>query len=170
MNSDRGTVTMGDDGAEVTFVRSVEASVSRVWRLLTETELLEGWLAPSAIDLVPGGRVSIDFGEDGGRVEGRITELEHQRLLAYTWVIEGEGESDVRWMLEAQGDRTLLTLTHRRLPASMGQGYAAGWHAHLDRLEALSKQEAIPDWQERFEAVLSDYASSDRSSTGPASA
>jgi uncharacterized protein YndB with AHSA1/START domain len=78
-------------------------------------------------------------------------------VLQYTWVIDGEIESVVRFELEPAGDGTRLRLDHHALTADQEAGYAPGWHAYLDRLEALIAGEPLPDWASRFTALRHDY-------------
>lgn len=158
MNEGRGVVERSGDTAILTFERRIAAPVDRVWWVLTTGDALARWLAPTAIDLVPGGAVSIDFGDDGV-VTGRITELQPPTVLAYTWLLEGEIESAVHWSLQAAGDATVLRLVHRTLPAAMADGYGAGWHAHVDRLQAVATGDEVPNWDDRFAALLPDYRS-----------
>lgn len=43
------------------------------------------------------------------------------------------------------------------LPDDQATGYGAGWHAHLDQLEALIAGNEPIDWDARFGEVLADY-------------
>jgi uncharacterized protein YndB with AHSA1/START domain len=158
---EQGRVEIDGDIATVTFERFLAASPARVWDLLTSREGLGTWLAPSTMETHVGGTVVIDFGE-GERVTGRVMEWEPQRRLAYTWLIAGERESVVEWELRPEGAGTVVSLTHRSLPEPMGLGYGAGWHAHLDRLVASATDAPIPDWDERFQALIGSYRSVER--------
>ena len=58
----------------------------------------------------------------------QITEIDRPRHLAFTW---GDG-SEVVFDLAPQGDKVLLTLTHRRIAKRADMvGAAGGWHCHL---------------------------------------
>jgi uncharacterized protein YndB with AHSA1/START domain len=153
---ERGRVVTDGETADVVFERLIAASPARVWSLLTSSDGLATWLAPATIEPNPGGVVSIDFGEGEG-VTGRIMEWEPEHRLSYTWLIEGERESVVTWVLEEEDVGTRLSLSHRSLPGAMGAGYGAGWHAHLDMLAASATGDPIPDWGERFEELISSY-------------
>jgi hypothetical protein len=62
----------------------------------------------------------------------------------------------VRWELADVGGETVLTLEHRRLTRSTGSGFAAGWHAFLDRMQALLDGQPLPDWMQRFKQPHGD--------------
>jgi hypothetical protein len=46
---------------------------------------------------------------------------------------------------------------HRTLPVPIADGYGAGWHTHLDQLDAVIVAAPVPDWGERFAALLPEY-------------
>jgi activator of Hsp90 ATPase-like protein len=72
----------------------------------------------------------------------------------------GEPESVIRWELRQDGDSdTLLIVTHRHLTKSTALRLAPGWHAYLDRLEAILNNQVPPDWARRFAEVKELYPS-----------
>lgn len=77
--------------------------------------------------------------------------------------VVGETESVVEWDLQPLGEKTRLTLVHRALPETMWRGYAAGWHAHMDRLAAVVAGDPAPAWEPLFEAALPLYPTADES-------
>lgn len=156
MSSDRGTVTVDGDRASVVFVRILEASVARVWQALTDPEDLSAWLESASIGRRVGDEVHIGF--DDGPVTGVVTAWEPPTLLEYTWIIEGERESVVRFALSDVGGATRLVLEHVRLPESMAPGYGAGWHSYLDRLDDRLAGRGVRDWTERFDELFDAYA------------
>jgi len=118
---------------------------------------LERWLARATVDLRPGGVVDLDFGDDaiGG---GDVIDVVPGTTLVYRWRFTGEPESVVRFELEAiDPETTLLRLRHTKLPDDQATGYGAGWHAHLDQLEALIAGDEPIDWDARFGELLPDY-------------
>jgi len=151
------------DGARrrVRFERRLQAPVEEVWAALTDPARLARWLAPGTVGDQPGDFVSLDFGE-GGQVTGTVLRVERPHLLEYQWHFDGEGESIVRFALEAEGEGTRLVLEHRSLGADHAVGYAAGWHAHLDALRDETEG-GTGSWDERFAAVLPSY----REAAGP---
>jgi uncharacterized protein YndB with AHSA1/START domain len=144
------------DGAEraVRFERRYAASPAAVWAALTEPEQLRGWLTEArAFEQEVGGRVELRFGDEPDQtVGGAILVYDPPRALEYEWHWPGQATSRVRFELRPDGAGTLLVLDHRGLPGESATGYAAGWHAYLDRLE-----DDDADWDERFREVLPSY-------------
>ena len=141
----------------VEFERTLDAPVDAVWAMLASEEGIAQWLAPARIDLSLGGSVEIDFG-DGDVTGGEIIDLVPGVALEYNWRFTGEPASIVRFELEAIDERTTkLRLRHRMLPINQATGYGAGWHAHLDQLEAAVTGRNPIEWADRFSAVLPEY-------------
>ena len=138
------------------FERRIAAPPERVWRALTEPEELRVWLARAEIDLRPGGPIVLTFENDPSVMLGTITEIEQGRLLEYTWS-EDDVESVVRFVVEPDGDGTRLTLTHTFERVDELSGFGAGWHHHLELLEA-HVEGSTRDWDwERFRALRREY-------------
>jgi uncharacterized protein YndB with AHSA1/START domain len=151
-----GTVRRDGDQRAVRFERVFSASLEDVWSALTKPERLRRWLAEAAFEARVGGRVELRF--DDGRIEGTVRELDRPRLLEYDW-IEGGKRSVVRFELQRTREGTLLVLDHRQLPAEAAAGFGAGWHSHLDALDAaLHRGETAGDeWWDRFRSLLPAY-------------
>ncbi len=150
--SDYATVI---DERAVRLERLLPGPIERVWSYLTDSEKRGTWLAVGEMVLEVGGRVehvwhNNDLTEDDdpppekyadiaeeARMTGTITACDPPHLLSYTWEWGEDEPSEVTYELQPQGDKVLLTLTHRRL-ASRGEmvGVGAGWHTHLDILAA----------------------------------
>jgi uncharacterized protein YndB with AHSA1/START domain len=146
-----------EDRATVHFERVYDYRQHELWSALTEPEQLRGWLGDAEVDLRVGGRIVIRFGDTADEVaQGTIRELDPPRLLEYDWTFPGESDSVLRLELQPRGEGTLLVLDHRRLPRAAAAGYGAGWHAHLDGLDALLAG-ASSDWDSRFAELLPDY-------------
>ena len=80
-------------------------------------------------------------------------------LVFLQGTLAGEPDSAVRFELRPDGDGTILALDHRGLPPGSIAGYGAGWHSHLDSLDAhLAGGEA--DWTARFQELGPAYAAS----------
>ncbi len=157
--SEYGVVTAPDT---VRIERTLPGPIERLWAYLTEPDKRAQWLAGGEMDLHAGGRVELVFRNsmltgryekppakfakhEGGGFEGRVTECEPPRLLAYTW---GKS-SEVRFELTPRGDKVHLVLTHRRLPSRDDMvNVSGGWHAHLgllaERLEGRTPAEFWP--------------------------
>ena len=153
--SEHGVLRVEGERRGVRFERVSPVAPAEVWSALVVPERLERWLAPAQLDAKAGGEVRIEFGADQV-VTGVVLACEPQRVLEYEWRFPGEEESVVRFELSPHEDGTLLVLDHRLLALEQAVGYAAGWHAHLDRLGASLRGETI-SWDERFAEVLPQY-------------
>lgn len=144
----------------VRLQRLLPGPIERVWRYLTDSDLRRQWLASgdmqpesgTPFELVwrndeltdPPGRKPEGFGEEH-RMQSTITVFDPPHRLAFTW----SGSGDVSFDLEPQGDKVLLTVTHRQLrDRSTMLMVGAGWHMHLDVLvDRLSdRMPSTPFW------------------------
>ena len=171
--SDHSVVT---EAGSVRFERLLAAPVERVWDYLTRSELRRKWFAGGEMELRPGGSVTFLFRNselspgdeavpekfqkyEGMESRGEIVRAEPPRLLVFNWFDESGPPTEVSWALEPEGERTRLTLTHRRL-ADRGAmvNVSAGWHLHLDVLEdVLASRTPRPFWA-RQAALETEYA------------
>ena len=149
-------VEQGEAGATVRFERTFDRPRIAVWAALTEPAQLAQWLDEASVDLFVGGQFQIRFGD--GTMDGRITELIENEVLAYSWHEGQYGQSHVRWELsDGPGGSTSLSLAHTRLLADSAAGFAAGWHHHLERLTALVDGGRL-DWDgDRFTELHAMY-------------
>lgn len=142
--ADYGTATAPDT---VRIQRLLPGPVERIWAYLVEGELRRQWLAAGDMDLQAGAPFELVWRNDelsdppGQRPEGfseesrmqsRIIEVDAPRRLVFAW-----GDGDVAFELEPKGDRVLLTVLHRGISDRRNMlMIGAGWHMHLNVLEA----------------------------------
>lgn len=109
----------------------------RVWRALTQSELLAEWIMPNDFRA----EVGADFlmNAEWGRIEGEVLAVERERVLSYRW--NGPGlRSTVRWTLEPTSAGTRLRMEQRgfRPQDTMAwHGARTGWPRFLKSLENL---------------------------------
>jgi uncharacterized protein YndB with AHSA1/START domain len=149
--------------------RVLPGTPERVWEYLVDPELRVTWFAGGTVEPWPGGLVDLRY--DHSRISdepvpeafldhretGRVTACEPPRLLAFTWR-DGPTASHVTVELTPVAGGTRLVLTHSRLdlPGDFGPA-AAGWHVHLDMLEArIAGHPPEPFWA-RHEALEQLY-------------
>lgn len=128
------TVTRSTNDATVTFERRFNRPIADVWRAITDPSGLAAWLADASVDLRVGGAIQVQF--DDEPMNGIITDLEPERVIAYSWHEGMDRESHVRFDLSQNRDGTILRVVHVRLNPSSATGFAAGWHHHLELLAA----------------------------------
>lgn len=143
------------DAHTVRFQRLLPGPIELAWDYLTKPDLLATWFADVTLDPRIGGAISIRFtlsqegdGDDdcnADYAQGEIREFRPPYVIAYSWCpgrqqpdgsVEAAHEGDVRFELVPQGDKVRLTLTHTQVPTAQLAGYAGGWHAYLDSLDA----------------------------------
>lgn len=150
--------------------RLLPGPASRVWDYLTKSELRRQWLASGDMDLKPGAEFEFVWRNDeltdppGARPDGmnvenrmtcRILEVDAPHRLFISWGVQ----SDVLFELAEKGSDTLLTITHRRPPTrDVLLSVSAGWHSHIDVLEAkLAGRKPGPHW-DNWVKLRDDYA------------
>lgn len=126
----------------------------RVWSYLTEGAKRAKWLAGGDdIPAVTGECFTIIFRHstlsnvdeqtpeqykasdtpDGIKGECRLEAIDPPNRLTFTWGETDGDVSEVTFELGTEGDKTLLTLTHRKLRSAEEMAdVSGGWHTHLD--------------------------------------
>ena len=148
----------------VTFERTYDASLEKVWQAWTEVEQLKAWWGPDGVtipecevDLRVGGRfyIVMEAGAAMGPFQGTrwpmeatFTVIEPEAKLSYTAKAWTEGDKEETWidqvtevMFTAAGGQTKVTLTATvnavGPKAGMAvQGMEMGFNQQLDKLSA----------------------------------
>lgn len=149
--------------ATVRTERLLPGPVERVWAYLTESKKRATWFAGGEFELRVGGRVELQFdhnslskdhdipdkykGVEHSRFEGRITRLEPNRVLAFSWNM-GAQDTEVTFELAPRGKDVLLTITHVGLTSRDKQtSVMGGWDVHSGILaDVLNGLEPRPFW------------------------
>jgi uncharacterized protein YndB with AHSA1/START domain len=133
----------------LSIVRKLDAGPAKVWRAITEPEMLKQWMAPSDAFKVPvaetdmrvGGRYHIVMNAPDGEVHdvsGIYREIVPNKKLVYTWAWKStpERQSVVTIELRAAGSGTELTLRHEQFADEAARDHHnQGWMGCLARLE-----------------------------------
>jgi len=138
MSSIEKTVRLQTESLSFEF--ELPHSPEKVWRALTDPELLMEWLLP-AVDfkLEPG--VAFTFNAQpqpgwDGLVNCRFLEIETERKLSYTWVV-GDMDTVVTFTLTPTGSGTRLSLLHAGFRPDQKQnlgGARYGWNLMSGKL------------------------------------
>ena len=116
----------------------IAASPEDVFPYLVDPSLIVQWIGTVAdLNPQPGGLFSLDFRSTSAR--GTYISVEPPDRVVFTWGIPGDdtlppGSSTVEILLTADGDDTVVELTHRDLPSAWRPPHEAGWASYLDRL------------------------------------
>lgn len=121
----------------------IDGSPAAVWRALTDPAELERWIASAAsVDLSPGGRFDLGWGEDGGVLEVRAADPE--RRLELAWDVFGDA-TVVTFELEPADGGTELRFIHEGFAADEPvAGLDVGWLHFLVWVQSMVEFGA--DW------------------------
>lgn len=154
-----GAVRSEGHGRTVRFDRHFQAPIDEIWAACTDPEQLSQWFAEVSGDLRVDGEAFIDF-DNGEHTPLVIRECDPPRLLVADWAFGDDAMSTLRVDLTSSDDGgTTMVLKHSMLPGSSGVGYAAGWHAYLDRLADQLSGAEITNWNQRFDELIGEYQS-----------
>lgn len=109
----------------------------RVWRALTQPQLIEEWLMKN--DFQPRTGHSFAFRGDWGSVSCKVLEVEENKTLVYSWAANGL-ESVVTWTLAPSPAGTRLRMEQSGFEPHQDQFYQgaqAGWQGFLASLEQV---------------------------------
>jgi len=131
---------------------SIAAPRERVFQAITDPQQAVLWwgqdgkyrLSEFQMDVHVGGKWSCAGSSVtmGGpiTVHGEFLEVDPPRKLVYTWISSWmPTTTEVRWELEAQGNGTLLKLTHTGFAgnADQAKGHSTGWSLVLSWLQSF---------------------------------
>lgn len=134
----------------LTLKRKLNAKPAAVYAAWTDPSQVTRWFAPESgatesaeIDARPGGKFHIAIRTGNGDrhdVSGVYREVRPDERLVFTWAWKStpERESLVTIDLKAEGDGTILTLTHEQFfDEAARDSHRHGWTDLLDALERL---------------------------------
>jgi uncharacterized protein YndB with AHSA1/START domain len=129
--------------APVTASVRIAAPPDVVFPYFTDAALAVKWIADAALlDPRPGGTFSVDV--RGNPARGEYVEVDPPYRVVFTWGMEGRGDfppgcSTVEVDLQADGDDTVVTLTHRDLPdEDHRRSHERGWAELLGILAGVA--------------------------------
>ncbi|MFI6482122.1 SRPBCC domain-containing protein [Nonomuraea sp. NPDC050663] len=115
----------GPDGDDLTTIRVdhfLAHPPAKVWRALTEPELIAQWMMPGDFRLEVGHRytmTAVPRPNTGfsGTIQAEVLAYEHERMLSVRWQDAAEGRRNaadwtITWTLEPEGRGTRLFLVH----------------------------------------------------------
>lgn len=152
--------------------RLLPGPIERVWAYLTDSDLRRQWLAAGDMKPEAGESFELVWRNDdlaGPRTGDRPEDMpEEHRMQSHViaadpprkLVIGWRDTGNVTFVLEPAGEGVLLTLTHAGFSTrSSLLKHAAGWHAHLDVLEAVTFERQPARFWDRWQALVNDYES-----------
>lgn len=132
----------------ISFEFDLEHSIKKVWRTLTNAELLQEWLLPViGLELEAGAKFTFQSepkpGWDG-TVHCQLLEIEDLRLLRWKWVV-GEIDTVVTFRLQPTTAGTRLTIVHSGFSSDQKQNFAGahfGWKMMSKKLVDLLERKS----------------------------
>jgi len=124
----------------VTATTRIAAPPEAVFPYFTDPALIATWMGDRAdLDPRPGGVFAVDVGASPAR--GTYLAVEPPTRVVFTWGLPGSqtmpaGSTTVEVILTADGDETVVSLTHRNLPGEHLPGHQKGWDTFLGALPA----------------------------------
>ncbi|MGH2427263.1 MAG: SRPBCC family protein [Candidatus Limnocylindria bacterium] len=125
--------------SDIVLEQRIEASPADVYAHLTEAQRWKRWQgADATLDPRVGGIFSVLMA-NGLYARGEFLELVPNRRVVFTWGWIGyenlpPGATTVEIDLRADGDATVLVLTHRSVPEEELPPQRVGWTHYLPRL------------------------------------
>jgi uncharacterized protein YndB with AHSA1/START domain len=137
-------VASAETAAAVVREVRIDAAPETVYEFLVDPDRMIQWMGRKAeLEPRPGGIFRVDL--NGTHVSrGEFLELNPPHRVVFTFGWEGDtsivkaGESIVEVTLTAEGDGTLLKLTHKDLPEDSRGSHGHGWEHYLQRLVAAA--------------------------------
>ena len=129
---------MKKDLGTIRLERVYAQSPSKLWRALTEPELVARWWAPGDIRAEVGHRFKMDMGK-WGEQPCEVLVVEPERRFSYRFAVPTLN-TIITWELAPEGSGTRLTLIHEGfdLDSAMGrsayEGMKPGWPGILERI------------------------------------
>jgi uncharacterized protein YndB with AHSA1/START domain len=125
------------DKLSVVVEREVPFPPEKIWRALTQPQLIEEWLMKNDFKPLVGHR--FDLRADWGSVDCRVLAVEPNKALSYTWVAMGL-ESVVTWTLTPTSTGTHLRMEQSGFRPDQQQAYQGakyGWQKFFSSLERV---------------------------------
>jgi uncharacterized protein YndB with AHSA1/START domain len=131
---------MTDNATETLSVvveREIPHPPEKIWRALTQPELIQEWLMKNDFKPVVGH--SFNLRADWGAVDCRVQSVEPNKILSYTWGAFGL-ESTVTWTLTPTSTGTQLRMEQSGFRPDQKQAYQGakyGWQKFFAGLERV---------------------------------
>lgn len=125
------------DTISVVFERDFAHPPEKVWRALTQPQLIEQWLMKN--DFKPELGHKFKLSADWGAVDCEVLAIEPNRALSYRWNAYGL-ESVVDWTLSPTNAGTHVRMEQSGFRADQPQyseGAKSGWQNFLDGLDQV---------------------------------
>ena len=147
----------------------VEAAPEEVFDYFTDPSKLVRWMGSEAtLDPRPGGVCRFDI--NGSKMVGEYVQVDFPWRIVFTWGWEsgllevGEQATAVEVSFTADGEGTVVRLTHSRLPHGAVAFHRAGWGHYLERLATVAAgvDPGTDPWQDPMHVLRAMQAADER--------
>jgi uncharacterized protein YndB with AHSA1/START domain len=121
----------------VVIEREMAHPPEKIWRALTEGQLIEQWLMKNDFQPIVGHRFKLSA--EWGSVDCEVLAVEPPQTLSYTWGAFGL-ESVVTWTLTPAGTGTHVRMEHAGFGSDQDAAYKGaqyGWQGFLSNLDRV---------------------------------
>lgn len=121
----------------VVVEREMPYPPEKIWRALTQQDLIKEWLMENDFKLVVNNNFTLSA--DWGAVDCQVLAVEPNKTLSYTWAAYGL-ESVVAWTLTSSSSGTLLRMEQSGFRQDQQQAYQGaqyGWQGFFKSLEEV---------------------------------
>lgn len=123
----------------------IDAAPETIFECFTDPAKVTQWMGDQAeLDAKPGGPCRIRVRPEA-IARGEFVRVEPPHFVSFTWGWEGEGQSVppgsslVEVTLTPDGDATVVSLKHSKLPSvEMVDAHTQGWRHYLSRLQTVA--------------------------------
>jgi len=135
----------------------VDGSPEKIFKALLDKNELALWFSDHTEQVDPqvGGIYDVGWRDKKGHQigPGKITDLQENRILSYSWDLKKNDGKLARWELIPMKDKTKVRLTHEGFkPGRYNKDYVQGWHAYM-----LTLKEYIEKGQRPFEVIEGNW-------------
>ncbi|MCA9518846.1 MAG: SRPBCC domain-containing protein [Myxococcales bacterium] len=136
-------LTPKSETSALTFELDLAHPPQKVWRALTEPELLARWLLPTiGLDLTPGAAFTLKTDPQpgwDGVVDCRVLAVDPYKGLSYAWVV-GDIDTVVTFSLDETARGTKLTIVQSGFREDQKRNFGGaryGWRMMTEKLVAV---------------------------------
>jgi uncharacterized protein YndB with AHSA1/START domain len=118
----------------------IKAAPETIWPFLVDPDQHVQWMGTAAeVDARPGGAYRVLVGGEHQSAGEFLEVVPHEKVVfTFGWDQPDHpvppGSTTIEITLHPEGDKTLVRLTHRGLPADAVDDHGHGWAHYLDRL------------------------------------
>lgn len=152
-----GTIrAIGNGRGAVRMEDVYDTSSNDLWAALTSPDRLARWIAVVSGDLRVGGAIQVRF-TSGWEGPGRVEVCHRPERLLLVMSPGQPDQTEIEATLTPAGDRTRLVIEERGIAIEQLPDHGAGWHAHMEDLDAHLHGQERQDWRTRWLDLTPSY-------------